>query len=132
MKTPSGPTDSDGPMTHPFSGVIPMEIEIRMLGVVAKRRLRAIYDYTPPWPFFDPKTRTEQTASPSLAIALEVWTLPGVLVAIEDREPNWVPVNQLLRWGVLTSRAHDRLGKLIDLDARVQDHRRRRSQRKAR
>jgi hypothetical protein len=53
-------------------------------------------------------------------------------VAIEDREPEWVPVDQLLRWGVLGSRANYRLVKLIDVDARLQDQSHRKKGHKAR
>jgi hypothetical protein len=41
-------------------------------------------------------------------------------------------VDQLLRWGVLGSRANYRLVKLIDVDARVQDQRHRKKGNKAR
>ena len=68
-----------------FSGVIPMEI-----GVLSKRRLPAIYGYTQQWPFFDPEPHTEQSA-PFIGDRPRGW---GVLVAIEDREPDWVSVQQ--------------------------------------
>ena len=63
MFLPARELQSDGEtrvtMPYAFFGVIPMEIEIRVLGTLAKRKLRAIYSYTPPWPFFDPETKTE-------------------------------------------------------------------------
>jgi hypothetical protein len=119
-------------MPYAFFGIIPMEIEIRVLGTLAKRKLRAIYSYTPPWPFFDPETKTEKSAPFHLGVSLKALTQPGLRVAIEDREPDWVPVDQLLEWGVLSSRAHDKLDKLIDADARLQDRRRRKKGHKAR
>jgi hypothetical protein len=100
-------------------------IEIRLLGTLAKRRLPAIYSYTPPWPLFDPETKTEKSAPVRLGLSLEAPAQPGVRVKTRRPRTHWVPVYQLLRWGVLSNRVRDKLLKLVDADARLQDRRNR-------
>ena len=121
-------------MTTPsaFSGAIRLEIEFRVLGIMSKRRVQVNYTYTPPWPFLDADAATERSAPFALGFSLAVLTQPGVRVAIEDREPEWVPMYQILEWGVLSSRAHDKLHRLIDADARRQDQKRREKARRSR
>jgi hypothetical protein len=114
-------------MDCPFAGSILFEAKIRVLGVAAKRVLRANYEYTPPWPFFDPETATEVSAPSKLVLDLEAWVRPGTPEAREENGANWLSAPFLLWTRALSPRVVDKLEELIDNEARIQDRERRRA-----
>ena len=114
-------------MDYPFAGSIVFEARIKVLGVSAKRVLRANYEYTPPWPFFDAETGSEISAPSKLVLDLEAWVRPGTPEAREEDGANWISAPSLLFSGALSARAVDKLKELIDNEARIQDRERRRA-----
>jgi hypothetical protein len=111
-------------MKYAFTGAVIFEAHLRLLGASIKREMRVAYEYTPPWPYFDPETATEITGDEKLTIGLEILARPRA-----DRgskgEPYWTSANEFLSFGVFNHRVYDRLDELIDTDARIQDLERR-------
>ena len=116
-------------MTHPFTGTITFDAQLKLLGTTVKRRMRAIYGYTPEWPFIDPETGTEKTDDEAISVGLEVFAKPrteGMLgLKAAQRQPYWAEVNNLLKVGVLNRRVYERIDARIDAEARAQDLERR-------
>ena len=98
-----------------------------VLGVSTRRLLRANYEYTPPWPFFDPETATEISAPSRLVLDLEARVRPGTPEAREEDGVAWISAPTLLFSGALSPRVVDKLEELIDNEARLQDRERRRA-----
>ena len=106
-----------------FTGKILFEARIKVWGTSVKRRLRAHYKYTPPWPFFDPKTGSEKSEHSELMLELEMQDCEGSRG--RRRDTSWIAAHAF--FNVLNARALDRLTEQVDVDARIQDHERRRA-----
>ena len=109
-------------MSCEFTGMILFEARIKVWGTSVKRRLRAHYKYTPPWPFFDPKTGSEKSEHSELMLELEIQDSEGFRG--RRRDTSWIAAHAF--FNVLNARALDRLTEQVDVDARIQDHERRR------
>jgi len=116
-------------MSNAFAGTIVFEARLRLLGVTIKRELRAYYEYTPPWPYFDPETGKEMTELEESKVGLEILARPRAEKHLRQSggslEPYWTRANDLVASGVFNLRIWDRLDAMIDADARVQDLERR-------
>jgi hypothetical protein len=115
--------------TPPFTGTIDFDLTIRALGERVLRKVRAIYTYTPQWPYFHTPSQTERTSDPRLDLGLTLLAIPrsdmnriGQPIA---NDPYWVPVGQLLTVGVLRKRVYDELRARIDAEALEADRRNR-------
>ena len=81
-------------MKYAFTGAVIFEAHLRLLGASIKREMRAPYEYTPPWPYFDPETATEVTGEEILSIGLEILAHPRAEKMLHrgaEREPYWTP-----------------------------------------
>ena len=109
-------------MTNPpFSGSIEFNLAFRAFDEGVSRKARAIYTYTPPWPYYDARSRKERTGELQLDLGLTLLAVPR-----SDRnrtnppptnEPYWVPLDQLLTVGVLRTKVYDQLRARIDAEA---------------
>jgi hypothetical protein len=108
-------------MTSPaFIGQIEFTLSIRALDESVLRTAKIDYAYTPTWPHYHVPSRTERVGEPHLGLRLSV-TLPrpGRPRAAKgtNKEPHWLPLDQLLQTGVLRKKLHERLHASIDFDA---------------
>src|SRR5262245_61735151 len=108
-----------------FRGVVEFKLSMRALGHGVHRKVRVIYAYTPPWPFYDLKTGTETTFEMAMSLGLDLLALGSQDKNRTDKTDAhhryWTPVNQLLAIGVFRSAIYENLLQLIDADAREQD-----------
>lgn len=105
----------------PFSGSIEFSLAFRAFDEGVSRKARAIYTYTPPWPYYHVRSNKEQTGELQLDLGLMLLAIPR---ADRNRSnppptnaPYWVPLGQLLTVGVLRTKVYDQLHARIDAEA---------------
>jgi hypothetical protein len=63
-------------MSYPFNESLVIAVQLKLLGVTVKRRLRITYGYTPEWPYVDPETGIEKKEESALNLNLEILARP--------------------------------------------------------
>ncbi|HEY6979596.1 hypothetical protein [Reyranella sp.] len=114
---------------RPFIGSGYLNLDLRPLGIDAKRFVRVLYQYTPAWPYYDPAQGKEVTVKAGIDIALD--TRPRRPVQPVDHEATkdlvWFSMDILLVRHVLTVGLYERICEAIDTFARDEDRSRRRA-----
>jgi len=112
-------------MKYAFTGQIVVDVHFRLLGSSITRQLRANYEYTPSWPYFDLESEKEVMSEAALKLDLEILVRPRAekrpTTMPASREPYWTSANDLLAFGVLSRRVYERLNVMIDNDAHAED-----------
>jgi hypothetical protein len=112
---------------RPFFGGGYLNLDLRALGVNARRFVRVLYRYTPSWPFFDEGQAKKVSDKPGLEIALD--TRPRRPVPPIDDEATkdliWVSIDTLLVRRILTVGRYKKIYDAIDTFARDEDQSRR-------
>ena len=112
-------------MKFAFPGAVLVDLRLRVLGSSIKRQLRANYEYTPSWPYFDLESGKEVVSEAALKLTFEILARPQAekppTSVPANREPYWTSAGDLLARGVLNHRIYERLHVMIDSDARAED-----------
>lgn len=116
-------------MKPPFLGTIEFKLAFRAFDEGVSRKARVVYTYTPPWPYYHVRTRTERTGEVRLDLGLTLLAVPRADRSQTGRpptnEPYWVPFGQLLTVGVLRTKVYDQLRARIDGESLDTDRRNR-------
>jgi hypothetical protein len=120
----------EGWMTkRPFIGSGYLNLDLRALGIDAKRFVRVVYRYTPAWPHYDVVQGKEITGKAGIDIALD--TRPRRPVQPVDPEATkdlaWFSIDVLLVKKVITVGLYERICEAIDGFAKDEDRSRRRA-----
>lgn len=114
---------------RPFIGSGYLNLDLRPIGIDAKRFIRVIWRYTPAWPYFDVGQGKEVTDKGRLEIALDI--RPRRPVQPVDREATkdlaWFSIDLLLVRKVVTIGLYERIFEAIDAFAKEEDRSRRRA-----
>jgi len=110
-------------MKFAFAGQVVLDLHLRLLGASITRHLRANYEYTPPWPYFDFETGKEVMSGAALKLDLEILARPRAEKPTKAKtgEPYWTSASDLLALGVLNRRVYKQLNAMIDSDAQFED-----------
>lgn len=116
-------------MKPPFLGTIEFKLAFSAFDERVTRKARAIYTYTPPWPYYHPRSRRERTGHHQLDLGLTLLAVPRAdrnrTARPPTNEPYWVPLGQLLTVGVLRTKVYDQLRARVDAEALEIDRRNR-------
>jgi hypothetical protein len=112
---------------RPFIGSGYLNLDLRTIGIDAKRFIRVVYRYTPSWPHLDVAQGKEVSGKSALEIALD--TRPRRPVQPVDHEATkdlvWFSIDVLLVKKVITVGLYQKIYEAIDTFARDEDRSRR-------
>ena len=83
---------------HPgFEGALEFEMSFELLGKRVTRRAKAVYEFTPEWEYFDPRTKSLHHANEHLSYQLKILAVPeefheGTMTLVT---PYWVEMSDL-------------------------------------
>jgi hypothetical protein len=100
-----------------FIGECYVDIEIKILGVTMKRVVEVLYDYTPPWPYYDGRLKKEVIARTGLDLRLSILAKRlgrKNLDALADDSLVWISIDGLMEYGLFRPDVYDRLLKHVD------------------
>ena len=112
-----------------FIGECYVDIEIKVLGVTMKRVVEVLYDYTPPWPYYNPRLKDETIRPAALDVRLAVLAKRmgrKDLDALADDSLVWISIDGLMEYGLFRPDVYDRLLKHVDAIAQAKDRDQRR------
>lgn len=114
---------------RPFIGSGYLNLDLRALGIDAKRFVRVLWAYTPMWPYFDAAQGKEVRGKPELDIALDTrLRRPVPPVDLEaTKDLVWFSFDVLLVKKVVTVGLYERIYEAIDAFAKDEDRARRRA-----
>lgn len=112
---------------RPFIGSGYLNLDLRAVGIDARRFVRVLYRYVPAWHYYDATQGKEVSGKPALDIALD--TRPRRPVPPIDDEATkdliWVSIDTLLVRRMLTVGLYKKIYEAIDTFAREEDQSRR-------
>lgn len=112
---------------RPFIGSGYLNLDLRALGIHAKRFVRVAYRYSPSWRYFDAAQGKEIEGKAGIDIALD--TRPRRPVQPIDHEATkdlfWFSMDVLLVKKVITVGLYERICEAIDAFAKEEDRERR-------
>jgi hypothetical protein len=115
---------------HAFFGSGYLNLNLRALGIDAKRLVRVIYRYVPDWPYFDETQGKEIRGKPELDIALDTRRPRRPSPPVDDNATKdlvWVSIDALLVRHILTVGLYERIYKAVDELAKAEDQDRRKA-----
>lgn len=114
---------------RPFIGSGYLNLDLRALGIDAKRFVRVLYQYTPAWRYYDAAQGREIEGKAGIDIALD--TRPRRPVQPVDHEAIkdlfWFSMDVLFVKKVITVGLYERICEAIDTFAKEEDRARRRA-----
>jgi hypothetical protein len=108
-----------------FSGDIEFDLTFELMGTKSIRRAKVHYEYTPEWEYFDLKKKALYVGIEGSVMSISLLTSPDdkpeKRQGSTDEKPEWVPLDDLARSGVLSLDAWEKLDSIAEERAKEED-----------